>query len=84
MHPDFLREMNIQRGREMRERAHRARLVRMIRSSRRGRDLPDDGEIAIPAIPAIPDYVDGSFRTEPAVDQVASEAGREPVARHAA
>ena len=81
MHPDFLREIHNQRGREMRERAHHARLVRMIRISRRGRDLPPDEEITIPAIP---DYVDGSFRTEPAVDQVASEAGQEPVARHAA
>ncbi|MGN6377369.1 MAG: hypothetical protein ACTHNU_00305 [Gaiellales bacterium] len=53
----------------------------MIRSSRHGRDLPPDEEIAIPAIP---DYVDGSFRAERAVDQVATEAGQEPVARHAA
>ncbi len=81
MHPDFLRELNSQRGREMRERASRARLVRMIRSSRRGRDLPKDHQVVIPAIP---DYVDGSFRTEPAVDRVAAEAGQEPVARHAA
>ena len=80
MHPDFLRELNVQRGREMRERAHRARLVRMIRKSRHGRDLPPDEEIAIPAIP---DYVDGSFRTDQAVGQVASEAGQAP-ARHAA
>ena len=81
MHPDFLREIHNQRGREMRERAHRARLVRMIRSSRHARDLPPDEEIVIPAIP---DYVDGSFRAERAVDQVATEAGQEPVARHAA
>ena len=81
MHPEFLRELNAQRGREMREQAHRARLARMIRRSRHGRDLPPDEEIVIPAIP---DYVDGSFRTEPAVDQVAAEAGQEPVARHAA
>jgi hypothetical protein len=81
MHPEFLRELNAQRGREMRERAHRARLARMIRRSRHGRDLPPDEEIVIPAIP---DYADGSFRTEPAVDQVAAEAGQEPVARHAA
>ena len=81
MHPDFLRELNIQRGREMRDRAHQARLVRMIRGSRRGRDLPPDEEITLPAVP---DYVDGSFRTEPAADRVASEAGQEPVARHAA
>jgi hypothetical protein len=81
MHPELLRELNNHRGREMRERAHRARLVRMIRSSRHGRDLPPDEEIVIPAIP---DYVDGSFRTEPAVEKVAAEAGQEPVARHAA
>ena len=81
MHPDFLREIHNQRGREMRERVHRARLVRMIRSSRHGRDLPPDEEIVIPAVP---DYVDGSFRAERAVDQVATEAGQEPVARHAA
>ena len=29
MHPDILRELISQRGREMREQAHRARLVRM-------------------------------------------------------
>ena len=81
MHPDFLREIHNQRGREMRERAHRARLVRMIRSNRHARDLPPDEELVIPAVP---DFVDGSFRTEPAVDQVATEAGQEPVARHAA
>ena len=81
MHPDFAREIHNQRGREMREQAHRARLARMIRSSRHVRDLPPDNEIVVPAIP---DYVDGSFRTEPAVDQAATEAGQEPVARHAA
>jgi len=81
MHPEILRELNIQRGREMREQAHRARLARMIRVSRRGRDLPaDDGFV----IPAIPDYVDGSFRTEPAAGPAATQAGLEPVARHAA
>ena len=81
MHHELLRELNNHRGREMRERAHRVRLARMIRSSRRRRDLPPDEEIVIPAIP---DYVDGSFRTEPAVDQAAAQAGQEPVARHAA
>jgi hypothetical protein len=81
MHPDILRELSSQRGREMREQAHRARLARMIRKSRHARDLPPDDEIAIPVIP---DYVDGSFRTEPAANQVATEAGQEPVARHAA
>lgn len=81
MHPDILRELISQRGREMREQAHRARLVRMSRRSRHVRDLPPDDEIVVPAIP---DYVDGSFRTEPAVDQVPAEAGQEPVAHRAA
>ena len=76
MHPDFLRELNAQRGREMRDRAHRARLVRMSRRSRHVRDLPPDDEIVVPAIP---DYVDGSFRA--AGDEAAD---RVPAARHAA
>ena len=80
MHPDILRELISQRGREMREQAHRTRLVRMSRRSRHVRDLPPDDEIVVPAIP---DYVDGSFRTNQAVGQVASEAGQAP-ARHAA
>jgi hypothetical protein len=80
MHPEILRAMNAQRGQEMRERAHRSRLARMaIRGRRHGRDLPDDDFV----VPAVPDYVDGSFRTDRAVGQVASEAGQTP-ARHAA
>ena len=80
MHPEILRAMSDQRGQEMRERAHRSRLARMIRRSRHVRDLPPDNEIVVPAIP---DYVDGSFRTDQAVGQVASDAGQAP-ARHAA
>ena len=80
MHPEILRAMNDQRGRELRESAHRSRLARMaIRGRRHGRDLPDDDFV----VPAVPDYVDGSFRTNQAVGQVASEAGQAP-ARHAA
>ena len=80
MHPEILRAMNDQRGRELRERAHRSRLAKMaIRSRRHGRDLPDDDFV----IPAIPDFVDGSFHADRAVSQVTSEAGQEP-ARHAA
>jgi hypothetical protein len=80
MHPEILRQINDQRGRELRERAHRSRLVRtVIRSRRHGRDLPDDDFV----VPAIPDYVDGSFSTDRAVGQVASEAGQAP-AGHAA
>jgi hypothetical protein len=80
MHPEILRAMNDQRGQELRERAHRSRLARMaIRGRRHGHDLPDDDFVG----PAVPDYVDGSFRTDQAVGQVASEAGQAP-ARHAA
>ena len=80
MHPEIMRAINDQRGRELRERAHRGRLARMaIRSRRHGRDLPDDDFV----VPAIPDYVDGSFHTDRAVGQVASEAGQAP-AGHAA
>ncbi len=80
MHPEILRAVSVQRGQELRERAHRSRLARMaIRGRRHGRDLPDDDFV----VPAVPDYVDGSFRTDRAVGQVASEAGQTP-ARHAA
>ena len=80
MHPEILRAMNAQRSREMQERAHQSRLARMaIRGRRHRRNLPDDDFV----VPAVPDYVDGSFRTDQAVGQVASDAGQAP-ARHAA
>jgi hypothetical protein len=50
-----------------------------IRGRRHRRNLPDDDFV----VPAVPDYVDGSFRTDQAVGQVASDAGQAP-ARHAA
>ena len=78
MHPEILRAMSDQRGQEMRERAHRSRLAKMaIRGRRHGRDLPDDDF----TVPAVPDYVDGSFRTDRAVGQVASEAGQAEIGR---
>jgi hypothetical protein len=80
MHPEILRELSAQRGRELRERAHRARLAKMaIRGRRHGRDLPDDDFV----IPAIPDYVDGSFRTDRAAGQVTSQTGQAPAGRAA-
>jgi hypothetical protein len=83
MHPEFLREMTAQRGREMRAQVRDAKLARLaIRARRRGRSLPDEADRFV--VPPIPDYVDGSFRTEPAVEQTASEAGQAPAARHAA
>jgi hypothetical protein len=83
MHPEILRELTAQRGREMRARAHQGRLARLaIQAARRRRSRPDEADGF--ALPAIPDYVDGSFRTEPTGDQVASEAGRTPATYHAA
>ena len=83
MHPEFARELTDQRGREMRARAHQARLARIaIRIGRRRRHQPDETDGF--ALPAIPDYVDGSFRTEPAGQTAPSEAGQAPAAHHAA
>ncbi len=83
MHPEILRELTAQRGQEMRARARHASLVRTaIRARRRQRDLQDQTDWF--AVPAVPDYVDGSFRTHPAEDKAASEAGQAPVTRHAA
>ena len=65
MHPEILRELTSQRGREMRDRAHRAALVRIASRARRARrrGLAETDEFVIPAVP---DYLDGSFRVQPA------------------
>jgi hypothetical protein len=88
MHPEILRELTAQRGHEMRTQASRVGLARMARrASRRGRSRPDETDGF--ALPAIPDYVDGSFRTQPAStgpadDKAVSEAGQAPVTHRAA
>jgi hypothetical protein len=83
MHPEFARELTDQRGREMRARARQSQLARIaIRVGRRRRHQPDETDGFV--LPAIPDYVDGSFRTEPAAEAAASEAGQAPAAHHAA
>ena len=83
MHPEILRELTAQRGREMRARAHQGRLARIaIRVGRRRPNQPDQADRFV--LPAVPDYVDGSFRTEPAGEAVASEAGQAPATHHAA
>jgi hypothetical protein len=84
MHPEMLREMTDQRGREMRARARQSALARLaIRATRRGRSRPDEADEF--ALPAIPDYVDGSFRPGPAsTEAVASEAGQAPATHHTA
>jgi len=79
MHPEILRELSAQRGREMRARARQAKLARMaIWAGRRRRNLPDEADGFV--VPAIPDYVDGSFRTGPAGEA----GGRAPATHHAA
>jgi hypothetical protein len=82
MHPEILRLLNDQRGRELRARAHQARLVRMIKSARRGQHQADEADEFV--LPPVPDYVDGSFRADRAgalpVDGQAGHA----TARHAA
>ena len=79
MHPEILRELAAQRSQEMRTQAHRGALARMSRRRHRRPEVADEF-----AVPAIPDYVDGSFRSEPAADQAASEAGQASAIRHAA
>jgi hypothetical protein len=80
MHPEILRELTAQHGRDLRERAHRAHRARTaiqaLRAMRRGAHVAEADEFVVPAIP---DYVDGSFRT--AGDQATSQV---PAARHAA
>jgi hypothetical protein len=69
MHPEILRELNAQRGRDLRERAHRAQLARTAsrgrRAIRRHARHPNEADAFV--VPVIPDYVDGSFRSEAAV-----------------
>jgi hypothetical protein len=78
MHPEILRELTAQRGRDLRERAYQAKLGRTLsrdlRARRRSaRHHLDEADAFV--VPAIPDYVDGSFR---------SSEDRVPAARHAA
>jgi hypothetical protein len=79
MHPEILRELISQRGREMRDQARRAALVRTAsraqRARRRGLAEPDEF-----VVPAVPDFVDGSFRVQPAD----GEAARVPTTGRAA
>lgn len=77
MHPEIMRELTAQRGRDLRERAHRAQLVRTASQGRRAirRHARHLNEADTFVVPAIPDYVDGSFR---------SAEHRVPAARRAA
>ena len=57
MHPDVMRELANQRGREMRGRAREAALARRIRN-----EMRRTAAAAEFVLPRIPDYVDGTFR----------------------
>jgi hypothetical protein len=61
MHPDMMRELANQRGREMRARAREAEAARL---ARRFRKEPRRRTVAAAefVLPRIPDYVDGTFR----------------------
>jgi hypothetical protein len=76
MHPDILRALSVQHGRDLRDRAYRAHLARTasrdLRARRRSARHPAADAFVVPAVP---DYVDGTFRS--AQDRV-------PAARHAA
>ncbi len=78
MHPDIMRDLVAQHGRELHEQAHRAALARtVVRARRAARRAASGGSVS--ALPAVPDYVDGTFRT--AGDEAARHV---PAARHAA
>ena len=83
MHPEILRELTAQRGRELQARAQRATLARAAsrvrRAMRRGTGRPDGSDEFV--LPAIPDYVDGSFRAD---EKAASQSGHVPAGHHAA
>jgi hypothetical protein len=81
MHPEILRELTSQRGREMRTRAEQAKLARSVTRARRAHRHGGAAQDERFVIPAIPDFVDGSFQTDTDLD---SRPGRVPSQRHAA
>jgi hypothetical protein len=78
MHPEILREITAQHGRDLRERAQRAHWARLARTARQTARAIRRGSDSL-VVPPIPDYVDGSFRT--AGDEAASQV---PAGRRAA
>jgi hypothetical protein len=76
MHPDMMRDMADQRGREMRARARENELARRARKELRRQRRH---AAAAFVLPRIPDYVDGTFRD--AEDAGARHADGEHAAR---
>ena len=87
MHPEIMRELTSQRGREMRDRAHQSMLVHLASRARRARrhGLAGPGEADEFVAAVIPDYVDGSFRVAPGQPgQPGPEPGQVPTSGRAA
>jgi len=86
MHPEILRELAAQRGRDIQAQAQQVALARAVsrmrRALRHGSGRLDWADELI--IPAIPDYVDGSFQTSPADENAVGQPGRVPASRRAA
>jgi hypothetical protein len=76
MHPEILRELSVQHGRDLRVQAAAARTTRTLR---RGHRLGEADEFFVD----IPDYVDGTFQTG-GEDLTKQLHGQVPAARHAA
>ena len=86
MHPEIMRELGAQHGRDMRERAHRAQLGQTLGLTRRAirRGARHLAETDAFAVPAIPDYVDGSFRSTGDEAAAPRPQAQVPAARRAA
>lgn len=78
MHPDLMRELIDQRGREMRSQASQARLASALRKTLRGRRHGKAADTFV--APPVPDYVDGTFHTDSQPAQEHSSAGARPAA----
>jgi hypothetical protein len=78
MHPDVMRELIDQRGRELRSQVGQARLASSLRKALRRRRHGGAADTFV--APAIPDYVDGTFRTDDQPAQEHSGASARPAA----
>jgi hypothetical protein len=79
MHPEIMRDLVAQHGRELHEQAQRAARARTLVRARRAARHAASGAGVVSSLPAVPDYVDGTFQT--AGDEAARHV---PAARHAA
>ena len=80
MHPDVMRELANQRGREMEARARQATLARRIRKQMRSRTAAAAEQV----LPRIPDYADSTFLDTELAGHSARPDGERPGHRRAA